>query len=224
MSHPRLVTPQGIAAFLGREIDDNDFLANLMSSMASQLVRSYLGQLVHFVDNDVVKLDGTGESRGLILPEMPVVRVNEVITHDISLGDPVTLDPTTYVVDDAGIVWRVDGGFFPWGHMNITVDYDHGWDVGVDTGSVVVEDNPVDHVPADILLVALRIAARGFLAGTSLQGGGSSIKASESISTESYSYTNVASDAAVRAATSSAQELAPDEVFILDHWKLQRVA
>lgn len=223
MSHPRLVTPQGIAEFLGRTIDDNDFLANLMCSMASQAVRSYVNQMISFVDNDSVTIDGSG-SDSLLVPEVPVVRINSVTTHDRWLDNETLLEEDDFVVDNAhGILWRIDQECWPRGHKNITLDYDHGWDVGVDTDSVEPEDNPIDHVPADILLVALRVATRGFLAGTSIEGGGSSIKASETISPDSYSYTNVASDAAVRAATQSAQALASDEEQILDEYRLERV-
>lgn len=224
MSHPRLVTPQGIAQFLGTSIADNNFLANLMCSMASQLVRSYTQQMISYVDGDERTLDGTGR-RALILPELPVVRVNSVTVHDSDGENPEVLEETDYVVDESGILWRTsDCDYWTSGVLNVTVDYDHGWDVGVDTGSDEVEDNPADHVPADILLVALRVAARGFLAGQVITGGGSSVKASESITPESYAYTNVASDAAISAATSSAQQLAADEMEILDRYAQRRVA
>jgi hypothetical protein len=223
VSHPRLVTPQGISEFLGRDIEDDDFLANLMCSMASQAVRSYVNQMISYVDNDAVNIDGSG-SDSLLVPQIPVVRVNSVTTHDRWMGNETLLEEDDFVIDNEhGILWRVDEDCWPRGHKNIILDYDHGWSVGVDTGSVEEEDNPVDHVPADILLVALRIATRGFLAGTSIEGGGSSIKASETISPDSYSYTNVASDAAVRAATQSAQALATDETTILDEYRLERV-
>jgi hypothetical protein len=217
------VTPQGIAQFLGRTIEDDNFLANLMCSMASQAVRSYVNQMISFVNDDEVNIDGSG-SDSLLVPQIPVVRVNSVTTHDRWLGNETLLEDDDFVIDaEHGILWRVDQECWPRGHKNIALDYDHGWNVGVDTGSAQPEDNPIEHVPADILLVALRVATRGYLAGTSIEGGGSSIKASETISPDSYSYTNVASDAAVRAATQSAQALAMDETTILDEYRLERV-
>lgn len=218
-SSQNLVTIEGMSAFLGVPIDDADFLANLMCSIASDVVREYTGQTIHFVNNDIVMVDGTGTA-SLLLPQMPVVRVNAITTYDDHLLNEHVLPTTEFILGDAGILWNTNGGW-PLGHRNVRVSYDHGWDVGELQSSPLPEDNTSVHVPAVILLVALRIAARGFLSGSTV-GSGAGDKHSESIG--SYSYTNETSQTAVTAAVESARQITADEAALLDPFVVQSLA
>ncbi len=102
-------------------------------------IRRYCSQRFDYVESDVITVSGTGK-QALLLPELPVVAVNSVTinkdeTSELAVTDYRLLDP------DAGLLWRPTA-VWPWGGVNITVDYDHGY----------------ADIPADLIEVAVHLA------------------------------------------------------------------
>lgn len=210
----RLVTPEGLSVYLRREIADDDLLARLVCEMATEVVRNYTNQLLHFVNDDEVFIDGTGYG-SLCLPQLPVVRVNAVTTFDFrGLNEMDLIADTDYRVGDGGVLWRIGWwGFWPAGHRNIKVNYDHGYDVGEETigsGSASSDSSALDPVPPDLLLIALQVAARAFLAGSTAGG-----LSSETIG--KYSYQLSSSQEAGNVLTGA-------EMRVLDRYRARAIA
>lgn len=116
---------------------------------ACQAVRTYLGQDVNFVADDVILLDGNG-LRWLRLPQRPVRAVGPVYLDDVTTADPDWFD-------DGHFIWRTDPyDVWPVGERNVEVTYDHGWDLEATYENL--------RVPADIRMVAMNSARRMHLA------------------------------------------------------------
>lgn len=122
------------------DLGEDQANAALDVEAACDHIRDYLCQQIDAVANDVVTLQGTG-TRALTLPELPVTAVASV-TLD---GDAIT----DYTVDDYGILWRDDPGWWPRGD-NYIVTYSHGYAPA--------------NIPAILKVVAFQLARR---AGTS---------------------------------------------------------
>jgi len=160
----------------------NAGLADLTLAAAQASVRKYLDQEITFVSGDIVLLDGNGKP-WLRLPERPVRAVTTVEEGDGTTADFEAVEAVDYVLRRS-ILYRVDGGYWTPGNVNIRVTYDHGWDVGeVDSDSDSDFDSP--NVPGDIVLATLSAARR--LYENTGTGGSSGDIVQETIG--SYSYT-----------------------------------
>jgi hypothetical protein len=137
------------------------------------MVRAELGNDINLQEDHEITIDGSGESR-LILPEPPVRAVSEVVI-DAGLTTEETLLTTDYVLDDLprlhGVYLRRIGpspywpyNAWPRGRRNITITYDHGWDV-----TEPLSDPPpgFERVPSAIRSVALGLAKRIYVSNTS---------------------------------------------------------
>ena len=162
---------------------------------ACQRVRTYLGQTINLVEDDVEVHSGTGR-RKLRLRERPVRAVTLVTIDDV--------ETTNYTRRDAVLTLK-NSDVWTYGNDNIEVTYDHGYDL------VEPSDN---NVPADIRLVALILARRvyeslGSVTGTVVQ---------ETIGDYSYQLSDNA-----EAAVSSAAELLEAEKYALDRYRIDLV-
>jgi hypothetical protein len=149
---------------------------------ACEMVRAELGNDVNLVEDHEITINGSGHSR-LILPEPPVRAVSEVVIN-AGLSNEEILATTDYVLDDlprlrGAYLRRIGTGATPmlinnyygdtypsWprGLRNITITYDHGWDV-----VEPLSDPPpgFERVPAAIRSVALGLAKRIYVSNTS---------------------------------------------------------
>lgn len=157
---------QELADELRTSIDPEDSQANQALRNATAFIRAYTNQTLTLVEADAVALDGTGRT-GLILPQRPVDIVNSVTTLD-TFGAETILDVVSYRVDRAGILWRMDGGVWSWGHANVVVDYDHGYAT----------------LPDDLHSACLQVAAHNYATATTVSGN----VASESVGSYSVTY------------------------------------
>lgn len=164
-------------------------------------MRNYLDQVITLVDDDEVTLDGTG-TRLLRLPERPVRRVASVVEDDTELTET-----TDYILRDS-ILIRVDT-FWSKGTANVTVNYDHGWDVVGDSDS----DSEFFPVPADISLVTLSAARRAYNT-LGIQSLPVDIK-SETIGAYSYTTNSSTEDSLVDLTLLSAEK------YVLDPYKFR---
>jgi hypothetical protein len=123
--------------------------ANAAIAAATAVVRTYTGQRLTAVAGDAVLLSG---SRGVLwLPELPVTAVSAVSV------DGTALDEGAFAFEPSGRLLRLedwgDGLSHPWGwargYRNVSVTYDHGY----------------DPLPADLVDVCARVAARQYLGG-----------------------------------------------------------
>jgi hypothetical protein len=195
--------------YLGTSIAANDAKAIMALDVACQTVRSYCGQVLNLVRNDVVEYRGFQQ---LILPELPVVQVNQVLLRD------ETVEVTDYLVAVGGILklkaWRSGQPYHSWTTWwddVVAVDYDHGW--AIDEADVHQDESgvaDVDRMPSDLRMVALRLATGHYR----MNLGGTPGMRSESLG--SYSYTRM--DGSM-----GTGELSMGERLMLDKYKVRRV-
>ena len=142
------VTVAELEAALQRDLDDA--AATEALDQACQAIRDYLGQRLDWVENEVIRLHGTGR-RTILLPELPVNAVDAVSVTDNEAT--TALVATDWWVDGrSGVLFRVgtNGTRWPGGVANIQVTYDHGYQV----------------VPSSIAGVAMSLASRIYHAAT----------------------------------------------------------
>jgi hypothetical protein len=213
------ISTADLSAFLDQDVT-SDPLAIIALDSACEIIRAYVGQRLNYDELDVVRLNGNGRS-SLILPQVPVVAVASVVADD------ETVTGTDYYVTRSGVLSQTSlYGVWPVGIQNIVVTYSHGYAVL----EVDVEDDPddatpkPDRMPSDIRRVALALARRVFVASGSVEESGT--KASETITPDSYSYTNATSSSGgtTTVTSTSATELSLDERAILDLHRFARVA
>lgn len=168
MTTDAFISTADLATFM--HVDEatlNPALASLAVAAAQQRVRNFLNQQITLVTDDVVLIDGNG-SRQIRLPERPVRSITQIKEN----GN--VLDPSEYTLRRSLVIrvggqieiwtWPTELMFDVWrvGVGNIEVTYTHGWDVGeIDSDGSDSDYEPL-HVPADILLVALKAAKRGY--------------------------------------------------------------
>ncbi len=140
-----LGTVQGFAERRGVTYDPTDKKAIRALEDASAFIRTYTYQLFDAVTDDEITRDGT-DRYGVLLPQLPVTAVSEVATIDEE-GTATVLDAITYRADNYGMLWRLDGWVWDFGHANIAVTYDHGYAT----------------VPADIAAVCYDLAAENYI-------------------------------------------------------------
>jgi hypothetical protein len=199
------ISTQDFEALLGEELEDpGALIVGIALDSACTAVRTYLGQNINLVENDVEIRSGNGR-RKMRLRQRPVRSVSSIVVDD------ETIDLDTVSVRGAVLTMK-DRGWWQPGDDNIVVTYTHGWDV-------IETPEPQNGVPADIRLVTLLVARRiyeavGFVQ-TGAQGGAI---ISETIG--EYSYT--LSDAA-ETSMASAAELVDGEKFVLDAYRIELV-
>ncbi len=147
------------APFISRD-DLGDHLGGIdLSTDASALqavdaacdwVRDITGQVLNYVEDEVVLMDGTGTD-ALLLPQLPVVEVTDVI-----VGDYADQSNYRWTLHDDGVLmweWLVEGSSiaptrarWPIGRNNVEITYTHGYTDAT--------------FPRSLRMVALEIAAR----------------------------------------------------------------
>lgn len=143
-----LATVAELRLFLEDDTLDAD-RAELFLRLASGEARGYTGNGFDWIEDDVVRLNGTGTSV-LLLPEAPVADVSELVqavglAAEVILESPVDTSPA-WEWDEDGVIERIDGGVFARRRRFYQITYSHGFEV----------------VPDEVKAVVLRIAARGF--------------------------------------------------------------
>jgi len=130
-------------------VDPTSLIIKIALDSACDAVRSYLGQDINKVEDDVEYHSGHGWLHDRIrLRQRPIIEVTTVYDAD------VLLDSANYNARDSFIV-LTDGSYFTAGNDNIVVTYTHGYEVPATSNSAAV--------PADIRLVALSAARRVYV-------------------------------------------------------------
>jgi len=195
------ISSTDLEALLGTTVDPDSLIIAIALDSACQSVRTYLGQTVNYVADDVEVHSGSGR-RKLRLRERPVRVVTEVKV------DNTVIDPTTYNVRGA-IITYTNTDAWTFGNDNIRVKYSHGYDI----------DEPSEfNVPADIRLVTLLAARRVYEAVGYFQSIGGGVLTGETIG--DYSYT-LSDSAATSVAEASA--LTEGEEYVLDRYRIELV-
>lgn len=184
-----------LADVLRTDIDPEDAQANQALRDATNSIRAYTGQVLSLVEGDEVALDGLNRY-GILLPEVPAISINSVTTLD-NVGTETLLDVVSYRVDRAGILWRMDGCPWWWGHANVVVDYDHGYAT----------------IPDDLHTACIEIGAHNYAGAVAAAGN----VESETIGSYSVRY-GTASNTTV----SGAQAIPANWKVILDHYRVPK--
>jgi hypothetical protein len=183
-----------LSAVLGTTATDLDLITAIALDSGCEAVRSYIGQMVNYVEDDVEEHDGKG-TRTIRVEQRPIRDITSVEV------DGVALDASVLSVRKS-LIRRKDD-VFPRGLGNVVVTYSHGWDV--------IPDNSAGDdllVPADLRLVALLSARRAYAA----VGANDGQEQSETIGQYSYSLSTTAQSAA---------ELMTAEERVLDRYKIR---
>lgn len=133
----------------GVEVDFTDIRAARALQDASAFIRGYTGQTITLVSDESFALDGLGRP-GIILPQVPVVEICSVSVLEWDASSTL-LEVTDYRVDRSGILWRLDCDYWPVGHANVVVAYDHGYTA----------------VPQDIEAACYELAAENYVSSGS---------------------------------------------------------
>lgn len=140
MSEP-FISREDLGEYLRRDLT-TDEMALIAVDAACDVVRDVTHRGFDHVENDTVIFSGDGSSFNLLLPELPVLAVDEV-----RVDGEVYLD---WNLRRGGILASTDGKW-PEGDANIEVDYDHGY--------------PPADLPRSVRIVALTVAARIYRQG-----------------------------------------------------------
>jgi len=199
------VSVDDLGIMLGQDLTGSEDLATIAIDSSCEMIRSYLGQLLNYVEDDEVELGGTG-GMALLLPQMPIVDITDVTVSEV--------EETGYVfVPKTGCVFRGNGTIWPRGVRNIALTYSHGYAVVEED---VDEANGIYRMPADIRRIAMSLAQRIFVSAGSVIG----TLASETISPDSYAYTL----ADTGSGSSSSAVITRDEMLALDFYRFAGVA
>jgi len=109
---------------------------------ASAAIQNYCRQIIVYVEDDEVELDGNGY-QWMLLPELPVLSISKVIENDVTLVENVD-----YKLGNFGLLYRLKGVWLK-GPRTIQLTYTHGYAT----------------IPDDIVSICIRAAARTFQAG-----------------------------------------------------------
>jgi hypothetical protein len=203
------ISEEDLEALLGTSVP-NDLMLSIALDSACDIVRSYLGQRVNFVEDDEELVDGSGRE-GIRLRQRPVRVVTSVVEDDVAL-----VENDDYILRRS-ILWRRSGdswsaGEWSQGRANIAVTYDHGYDI---TGTIDLA------VPADIRLAAL-MSSRRILKAVSNTAMPVGVKSGETIGDYSYELADLPED--VASAVAAAGALLPAEENLLDRYRFLGVA
>lgn len=160
MSNAPFISRQDLSDSLGRDVT-SDAGALSAVDMACQIVRTFCEQLFDQVTADEIVLDGTGTDT-LLLPELPVNAVGTVVVISPYSGT-TTYGTADYKLNGNGILFAgtaigplscgwPNAGIWPEGRQNVTVTYDHGYEV----------------VPTDVRGIALALAERRAVQGPAM--------------------------------------------------------
>src|ERR1700724_2878404 len=69
-----------MSSYLRVEISPVDVIARLALAAATSMIQDYTDQLIAYVEDETVILDGSGDNT-MLLPELPVVSVSTVIQN-----------------------------------------------------------------------------------------------------------------------------------------------
>jgi hypothetical protein len=170
------ISHDDLGAYLETTLTGGELLTKIALDGACEAVRQELHRTLNLVEDDaIVGLDPTWTD-ALILPERPV--------HEVSL---VTIDGGS--VDDAnlrldvqrGILYLLDGSLWWSARGGIALTYTHGY--ALDEPDVT---GTIERVPANIRLVALRLAAAVYRS-RGMTAAGAGAVTGEKIGTYSYS-------------------------------------
>jgi hypothetical protein len=172
MALEAFISQTELGHYLRRDVDDDD-LALIAVNAACQIVRTRTRQALALEEDDTVSFPLGGTNRELLLPELPVVAVDEV-----RVDGEVELD---WRLEENGILTLTGSVSCLTSPVIVEVDYSHGYDA----------------IPDDLRLVALTVAARIYEQGTARQEstGSSSITFSVAASTDLSSGEKVICDA-----------------------------
>lgn len=207
------ISPEDLEAFLGVPLPvPVDLMTVIALDSACDAVRSFIGQRINRVNDDVIYIDGTGRD-SFRLPERPVREIHE-IQEDGSVVEPGTYPDHNWKYNPkTGVVSRVRNNKWAVGRHNIMVTYDHGYDV---------DQVPLDMVvPADLRLVTLVVARRVYKNVNDSASAGGVLK-SESIG--AYEYVLEDLPAEVSKAIFSAGALTEEEEGVLWKYRVLGVA
>ena len=187
-----------LSAITGTTVTDQDLITAIALDAGCEAVRSYTGQMINYVEDDVEEHDGKG-TRAVRLDERPIRDITSVEVDGVALDADVLSIRKSFV--------RRKDAVFPVGYGNIVVTYSHGWDA-------IPDDSAGDDilVPADLRLVALLSAKRVYLAVGDLDG------AVQSENIGGYSYTLSINDMA-----KSSAELLDPEKNVLEHYRIGKI-
>jgi hypothetical protein len=155
------ISHDDLGAYLEQTFTGGELLVKLALDGACEAVRQELHRVLNLVVDEDIVLNPTW-TQELILPERPV--------HAVSL---VTIDGGS--VDDAnleldverGVLYLLDGSLWWSARRGITLTYTHGY--ALDEVDV---DGTIVRVPANIRLVALRLAAAVYRSKGTVGAGG----------------------------------------------------
>lgn len=214
-----IVSLQDLGDYLGLDLSDSERAVIAIDS-ASEIVRSYLGQSLDYVEEDEQRMDGTG-THALVLPQLPIRLIRGVTLldrDDVAITDPVLQEGTDWYIDmDAGILFR-RSAVWPLGTGNMLVRYDHGYEADP-------EDEDFIRYPSDIREVALSLAKRIYNAG----GSGSALTSetggsitSETIGSYHYTASSTGGSTEVTQAAAAPSTLLPGEIAVLEKHVVRR--
>lgn len=149
----RDLDPTGTNPSTGEPFDtevDEDSAAFALTA-ACQVVLGYVGDVRFLVDDEIL-VDGPG-SDSVVLPHMPVWRVNTIWIDDIEQIP----DTDWLLAEGTGVVVRRSWPW-PYGRARIRINYDHGWVFPAES-----EDTDAslgEPVPEDMKWVAMGLASR----------------------------------------------------------------
>lgn len=191
---------EDLSAITGTTVSDTDLITAIALDSGCDAVRSYIGQMINYVEDDIEELDGNGRLK-VRLRERPIRNITSVVVEGVELAPG-----TGYNLRDS-VIRRTDGIAFPYGFGNVVVTYSHGWDA-------IPDDSAGDDVlvPADLRLVALLSARRVYTAVGMVAGQPSS----ETIGSYSYSMSTAA-------VAESASQLFKAETDVLDRYRIGRI-
>ena len=199
------ISPDDLEALLGADlVNPTAPIVAITLDTACTAVRTYLGQDINLVENDVEFHSGTGR-RKLRLRERPVRSVTKI--EYVPSGNVVPA--SSYSVRDAVISFYENT--WEYGNDNIKVTYTHGWDV---------EEPTTFPVPADIRFVTMSLARRLYTDVGEQSAATTGGIIAETIGDYSYQLSDAAAQAA--AATSMAQ-ITLGERFILNKYRVELV-
>ena len=187
-----------LSAITGTTVTDDDLITAIALDAGCEAVRSYTGQTINYVEDDVEEHDGKG-TRAVRLDERPIRDITSVEVDGVALDADVLSIRKSFV--------RRKDAVFPVGLGNIVVTYSHGWDA-------IPDDSAGDDllVPADLRLVALLSAKRVYSAVGMIEG----TPTGETIGSYSYSLSSAA-------IVQSAAELFDAEKNVLEHYRIGKI-
>jgi hypothetical protein len=196
------ISTDDLEAILGVTLaNPNALIVKISLDTACTAVRTYLGQAVNLVEDDIEKRHGNGHLR-MRLKQRPVRAVASVTIDDVELTtDRWKLKDST--------IWLTEGDMFWRGILNVEIEYDHGWDLTDVSGDM--------GVPADIRFVALESARRVY---KSVADSAVPATALQSETIGSYSYTLAALPPEVASAVVAAGSLLPGEMDMIYPYRI----